>query len=369
MATILPAMLFRLCCVFMVSSFSFAFAANTAPPAAATAAGNQGPRLLILQFNNTSHDPNYDYLEGSITESVTQYLRDQFVFQQMSTAQRDEYIRENYYKEKDFFTESVSMKLGLELNQDAVISGSYWVKGGEIITQVRIIDVKNKKVTSQFEMKGPAGSNIFVSVEKIAVRVASEAKNILPNKEEYAKRGATTVSSGPFFSRVSVGARLGGQYYFGGYNDYFKAEQPSFGALLRAFTPYFNQRLGIQTDFNVMLHSLSDKKQSNLNDLGLQSRTTNFMGGASVVYDIALSTRWGLQPYLGIGYIFQSTSVTGSVNQAINNGLPYAQIGFDTTYYLNRFADIVFGPRFYTTYETGTVSFIANFNAGANFKF
>lgn len=343
--------------------------ATDAPAVVSISAENsQGPRLLILRFNNTSHDSNYDYLEASITESVTQYLRERFVFQQMIAAQRDEYIRENFYKESDFFTESVSMKLGLELNQDAVISGNFWVKGGDIITHVRIIDVRRKKIVSQFQMKGPAGSNIFVSVEKIAVRIASEAAPILPNKEEYAKRGLAT-SSGPFLSRASLGLRLGGQYYFGGYHEYFKAEQPSFGALIRAYTPWLSNRLGVQLDLNIISHTLTDKNPSNLNDLGLQSRTANFLGGTSVVYDLRSGQRWSFQPYLGFGYVFQSTSVTGSVNQTVTNGLPYVQAGVDTSYALNRFADIVFGPRFYAEFQGGKTSFVANVNAGVNFKF
>ncbi len=124
------------------------------------------------------------------------------------------------------------------------------------------------------------------------VRIAAEAAPILPNKDEYARRGLATARR-PFLSRASF-------------------------------------------------------------------------GGASHLHG---SQRWSFQPYLGFGYVFPSTSVTGSVNQTVTNGLPYVQAGVDTSYSLNHFADFVFGPRFYTELLGGKMSFMANINAGVNFKF
>jgi len=332
-------------------------------------AAAEGPRLLMLKFNNTSHDPNYDYLEDSISDSVMTYLRERFIFQQISDGDRDEYIHENYYKDRDFFTESVSMKLGIELNQDVVIAGNYWIATGKIVTHVRIIDVRNKKNVAEFEMSGPTGSNIFVSVEQIAVRIAKEAEIILPNKEVYAKRGVRGFSSGPFLSHWIFGARVGGQMYFGGYHEYFRPDQPSFGGLLRAFTPFFKHHLGFQLDLMYMSHALSDKNPSNLSDFGLQAATSNIMGGASVVFEIPRGRRWSFLPYAGFGYIYQTTTISGSLNQTVTNGLPYIQVGLDAAFAINRMIDITFGPRMYASFQGEKANYIAQFSAGANLKF
>lgn len=343
---------------------------GAALPASAEQVDNgRGPRLLILKFTNSSGDENYNYLESSITESVTQYLRERYVFQQMVASQRDEYIRENFYNPEDFHTETVSMKLGLELNQDAVISGNFWVKANEIITHVRITDIRNRKSISQFQMKGPAGSNLFISVEKIAVRIATESSSILPNKEEYAKKGTAAYISGPFFSRVSVGARVGGQYYFGGYNDYLKADQPSFGLGLRMFSPYFRQRLGLQADLTVMSHSLNDKRATFLTEAGVQMRTTNFIPGLGFVFEISLSQKWSLSPILGGGFALQASTLSGNASQSLVNGLPFAYGGLDASFALNRMLDFVIAPRLFSMFESGKVSHIANLSAGVNFKF
>jgi hypothetical protein len=201
------------------------------------------------------------------------------------------------------------------------------------------------------------------------VRIATESSSILPNKEEYAKKGTAAYVSGPFFSRVSLGARVGGQYYFGGYNDYLKADQPSFGVGLRMFAPYFRQRLGLQVDFTVMSHSLNDKRPTFLTEAGVQMRTTNFIPGLGVVFEISLSQKWSLLPILGGGFALQASTLSGSANQSLVNGIPFAYGGLDASYALNRLLDFVIAPRLYSMFESGKASYVANLSAGVNFKF
>ena len=156
----------------------------------AQAANNTLKKFLILDFKNIEADPNFQYLEASITDAVRDKLKEQFAFKDMSRDDILKFSSENMLSPEDFHTQSVAFQLGLLLKQDIVINGSFKFKKGQITTSVKIFDIGQKKVLKEIQMTGPASGEIFQTIDKIAARIADETKSILPNKDEWQRSGA-----------------------------------------------------------------------------------------------------------------------------------------------------------------------------------
>jgi hypothetical protein len=153
-------------------------------------ADEQLKKLVLLDFKNLTGDPNYNYLEESMTDATRTYLRERFAFSEAERGAWQSTLKQNNFFAKDLHTESVGLNVGLIMKQDVVINGGFVVtqeaSRPTITTTVHIFDVRNRRVLTTFQVSGPADSKIFDSIQRIARNIADEAKPLLPNKEEYA---------------------------------------------------------------------------------------------------------------------------------------------------------------------------------------
>jgi hypothetical protein len=148
-------------------------------------------KILILDFRSIDHDPNFQYLEVSLTESVRKYLHEKYeivesdpgdVARQMSDAA--------FVFVEDFHNKNVALQLGLLTGQDVVLSGGFRQKmtehGSTVISlEVFIIDVENRTLVKRIIGEVRVDSNLFHSIDKFSARIVQEAKGVLPNKGEY----------------------------------------------------------------------------------------------------------------------------------------------------------------------------------------
>lgn len=148
-------------------------------------------KVLILDFKNVERDPNYQYLETSITDAIRDMLKEKFAYKDSNREEVLKFAESNMLFPEEFHTQSVAFQMGLLLKQDVVINGAFTIKKGQIVTEVKIFDIGKKKILKKFEVKGPASAELFTSVAKIAERIAEEAKAILPNKDEWQRTGAS----------------------------------------------------------------------------------------------------------------------------------------------------------------------------------
>lgn len=167
-------------------------------------------KILILGFKNTAKDRNHDFLEGTITKAVRQNLVKKFAFYDTPPEETLKFAEANMLSPDDFHTQSVGFQMGLLMKQDVVISGGFIVKGGNIVASVTIFDIGQRKVINRFEIAGPASSDIFNTIGKIADRIAGEVAVILPNKEEWQKSEAKDSGVGGkiLLNKVSVAGNL-----------------------------------------------------------------------------------------------------------------------------------------------------------------
>ena len=163
-------------------------------------------RVIILDFKNFDKNPNYSYLESSITEAVREDLKKRFKFKEMPSADWQKLAIDNYFIWPDEnFTRAFGLQMGVFGRQDIVIGGHYQAITTKVNGQrkevvrahVFILDIGERKLISEFAMDFAADSTLFNSVTILANRVADEAKSVLPNEKDFQKSGEIEDIGGP----------------------------------------------------------------------------------------------------------------------------------------------------------------------------
>ncbi|AFM11143.1 autotransporter domain-containing protein [Turneriella parva] len=154
-------------------------------------------KVMILDFKNLDKNPDYTYLEDSITEAVRNDLKAKFDFREMQRGDWHKLAEKNLFLwPEDNYTRSFGLNLGAVARQDIVVGGFYQaiiekkaskgVRAGSYVIRahVFVLDIGKRKVVSEFDMVMPADASLFGAVEELAARVVKEAKSVLPNKGE-----------------------------------------------------------------------------------------------------------------------------------------------------------------------------------------
>lgn len=150
-------------------------------------------KVMILDFKNLDKNPDYGYLEDSITEAIRNDLKAKFDFKELPQKDWRSLAEKNYFLwPEENHSRGFALNLGLLARQDIAIGGFYQAiienksrRGGYVIrAHVFVLDIGKKKVVSEFDMTMPADASLFGAVEELAARVVKESKSVLPNKGE-----------------------------------------------------------------------------------------------------------------------------------------------------------------------------------------
>ncbi|MBN8219480.1 MAG: hypothetical protein J0L53_01070 [Spirochaetes bacterium] len=335
-------------------------------------------KVMILPIVNIDKDANFAYLEGSITDSLKERLREKLAFDELPEEKWNLIAEQNFILRDDFHTRTAAMNLGILTNQDIVISGGFKpvnakLGGGRIKTSIHatayLLDIKKKKIIATVSVDLPADSELFTSINQVADRMEAEARKVIPSKEDAARSGLQSAGE-PFFSDWSIGLNAGAGLYVSGYAKYFTPQLPALGATMRARMPRFARNLVVAGGFNFLNHKLKEGGDSALQSLGASSLTTNYMFSMALGYQLGLGTKFYLEPQLGGGYVLQSTAVTGNgINSTLSNGFPLARAGATAYYRLNPIVDVSLGAESLMYIEQGTMTFVPLVLAGLHYKF
>lgn len=335
-------------------------------------------KVTILPIINIDKDANFAYLEATITDSLKERLREKFAFDELPERKWSMVAADNFILRDDFYTRSAAMNLGILTQQDIVIGGGFRPvnkKQGEaknktfIHTTVFLLDAKNKKTITLFEIDIPADSELFTAVGKVADKMESEARKIIPTKEEVTRKGVS-VSSAPFFADGSLGLAIGGGIYAAGYAQYFTPQLPVLSALGRVHTPKLSENLVLFLGFTFINHTLKEGNASAIQTLGASVVTSNYLFSAGLGYQIKISLPFYLEPFVGFGYVLQSSVVTGSGLQSnVSNGFLLARAGVSGIYRVNSFIDAALAAESFAYIENGVTTFVPILSLGVHYKF
>lgn len=335
-------------------------------------------KVIILPIVNIEKDPNFAYLEGSITDSLKERLREKFAFDELPEDKWAVVADQNFILRDDFHTRTAAMNLGILANQDIVINGGFRpvnkkLAGGKIKSSIHatahLLDVKKKKTIATVELDLPADSELFTAVGQVADRIEEETRKVIPSKEDAARSGLKADSE-PLFADVSAGLRAGGGMYVSGYSKYFSAQLPAVGAVMHARVPKLMQQFTAEMGLVFLSHKLKDGNDSALQSLGVSSTTANYMFSLSFGYQVNLNPKFYLEPQVGGGYVMQSTTVTGNgINSNLSNGFPMGRAALVTGYRINALIDAALSAEFLAQIEQGTMTFAPLLLGGIHYKF
>jgi hypothetical protein len=329
-------------------------------------------KVIILDFADEQNKQDNKFLVTSITKAVKKGLKERFVFRETSRQEWIHTAEDNFLYSEDYHTKSAAMNLGVRSNQDIVIAGSFHIESPKgagrtsiLHTRVRILDIPEQKVVADFKMVNKADNTIFASIEKIAARITSEARTVLPSKEEWA-RGGQAESGPPLLAEPVLGLRAGGSLYSAGYADRLELRQPTLGMLLRSKVPAVWSQLSLGLDASFVSHSW--KKDYNQVTRQSTIETSNYIIGSRLGVEVPLGRKLTLLPFAGGGLVLQTTSITGEVQQNTSNSFPYFGGGLEASWRISRLFELTLGLVNVTEVEQGTVTLLNSVQAGINFR-
>jgi hypothetical protein len=174
-------------------------------------------RVLILDVVNYEKDPNFDYLQASITEALSNKLKEKFVFR---GTEREEWQSAARAGDLVFldesYTRTFAMLLGIKMRQDISIGGGFRkvIHQGKpaIRATLFLLDVRNRQVVATIEKTMPPSGELFSAVDALAEDLAKAAEKVLPGKalvEQNRAAFAAGDRSWTILGRVSPAAILG----------------------------------------------------------------------------------------------------------------------------------------------------------------
>jgi TolB-like protein len=335
---------------------------------------NDLKKVLVLPFNNISQKADYNYLENSIADSIRDMLKKKFAFQETAREDWEATANENFIYWTDYYTPTASMNLGLLAKQDIVISGGFTTEESSdkilIHILVKIYDIGQKKILSDLKVTGEASNNIFQTIDEVTLKVSGEAKKVLPNKEDWQKKGIVVADNKPFFTGFQIGLGSGGGFYVLGFADNLSPNFPSLSVFIKAFMPKIWSRQGMQLQFDYFTHSLNPSS-GNLSLINVSGETANYI--PSIYFGIYLPVAIkginsiSIFPKIGAALVFQTTTLTGDINETYDNSFFAAAAGVDISYDINKFFSAALTMESFIEFEADTTTLFNQFTLGVNF--
>lgn len=271
--------------------------------------------VLILDIQNLDQNPSYTYLEATITEAIRAKLKDNFTFNETPQKEWRGAAKENYYiDEREFYTKNFGMQIGLLTRQDVVFGGHFQAvaqkgKKGEVLElRLFVLDIGSKKVLAQISETWAIDATMFEAVDRLAVRVANDAKSVLPNKGDAAKTGAIAENFEPTKNQISIVALAPLYAAPAAFNSTYSSETALYVKDLLAFSAAaeFVRHDVVRPNFaafgRASLLMGSKTTQNALETKPITARYTGFGFVTGVAYKISLWRGLYALPGVGGGY-------------------------------------------------------------------
>lgn len=167
--------------------------------------------LILLETKNTSGDPNYDYLQKSITEAFQKELKKRVAFRQFPPEQLRQLARANHIYAQDRNTKTAAINLGLLAGQDIVINGSFDLdkknRGpARVEGRLLVFDISRQKEVLEFDYQFAVDNRMFAQINQISEKASKAMLKVLPNRQEWERSGLAAYQG---LSYQVVQARLG----------------------------------------------------------------------------------------------------------------------------------------------------------------
>jgi len=268
-------------------------------------------RVLILDVVNFEHDPNFDYLQGSITDALTNKLKEKFVFKETPKEEWQESAKTGDLVFLDeSYTRTFAMSLGINMRQDIAISGGFRKTTFQTKPVIRatifLLDIRNRKIVATIEKNMPPTGDLFSSVDNLADDLTKAAEQVLPGKEAVAQNVAA-FSAGDksitITTRVTPLAIIG----LSKFDETSLVPRPSQLTMSYEVGARYEQQnfwkfIGVWGQAQGFFSSTNMSSVQRSSKVPATAYGGSVVVGASMVYDFR--SRMHLVPRVGMGYLF-----------------------------------------------------------------
>ncbi|MBV6493466.1 MAG: hypothetical protein LDLANPLL_01489 [Turneriella sp.] len=304
-------------------------------------------KVTILPFKNIDQNPNYGYLEESLTSAVRTYLHERFSFQEPDQKVLEDFLQEHYYYKDELYTKNTAQQVGIGIKQDVVIAGGFRTQKNkrtrqdEILTTVYIFDIPNRKLVDTLTLTAVVDANIFDSLNTIAGKIATAAKKLLPTPEEAASQ--SYASTTPLFQDFTLALDAGGGLFAAGVANRLQVQQPVLALSVATSLPRLSPRLWWVSGFTYLQHTPKSGENPAVEHLELTM--TNYMLSSALAYEFFRGSNFSFFAGAGPGVNVQTSIPVANAQASVLLLIPLTQIELETEYRLQRNIGIVFSLR------------------------
>lgn len=345
-------------------------------------------KVLILDIQNIEEIPEYAYLESSISDALTNKLKENFAFRETQRESWKNAAKKfNMPFEDEAYTRTYALNLGTQMKQNIAIGGGFRIasekKSAHVKAQVFIIDVEKGVLISRIEKKMPLNADLFAKIEELASELSHEARRVLPSKEFY-ENNKDDFDVGTSYLRLSgelTFLTLAGPKAI---NDAAPYMSPSVAPLstaagLRYATSVFhNWDIWLQGSYHSGAMSVSTNS-----GMTIPHRFAAGSALAGGAYTFRITKRLMFAPFLGGGFLAGESSFdfSGLAKKAYNsNGTsitggkflfygPTTTAGLDLTFNVAKDYFISVGIHASTFFNSESVSTILGSTIGSGWRF
>ena len=257
-------------------------------------------RMIILDFVNHSSDPDFNYLEKTIPETINAKLNQAKNLIIESRAKGYNVIKKLGINKNEINQDLNMIKIGEALKCHIVVSGSFNIKGKMLIIDFKAIDVISGMLHSQQRFQGLIGDKIFDLIDNVSRQVSDKLiEEFTPEPPRYRiiEKTVSTDIRNPQFLVPEI--------------------KPSFGAII---------------DFNLTLSPLNTVTESYYKDTYpekeiFSGEKSDFKDIDSLNYGISLGLYWNF--LMGI-FEYSNHGKSGYESQLdYQEGTPYTKVKGD----------------------------------------
>jgi len=142
---------------------------------------NKKKNISIYQFENIKEDPNYSYLSTSIPNMIYTLLNELNVFNLNKGGRQTD------------ITDEKALTQAFKENQDILIIGSFITEAENLTLNLKVYDVKGKRLFFEYKQSFPLDQEIFEQVDAFTKKVIEETSIILIQERFYEYDSTPTI--------------------------------------------------------------------------------------------------------------------------------------------------------------------------------
>jgi tetratricopeptide (TPR) repeat protein len=149
----------------------FALRPQTSPQEEAPAAGISKPSVAVLYFENTSGNPDLDWLRTGLTDMLVTDLSQSPNLRVLSTDRLYQILRDMNRLDERITSLDVVQEVADEADAETVILGSFMKAGKNIRINIRVQDASSGEILTTEKVEGVGDSSIFSMVDELTRRI------------------------------------------------------------------------------------------------------------------------------------------------------------------------------------------------------